>query len=53
MPWVIVVSIVDHFPGKSDGSNLLPQDGLPDVIVGNGPDQAVECADDADDAAGR
>ncbi len=30
---VIVVSVVDHFPGKSDGANLLPQDGLPSVIT--------------------
>jgi FKBP-type peptidyl-prolyl cis-trans isomerase len=30
---VIVVSVVDHFPGKSDGTNLLPQDGLPSVIT--------------------
>lgn len=30
---VIVVSVVDRFPGKSDGTNLLPQDGLPSVIT--------------------
>jgi peptidylprolyl isomerase len=30
---VLVVSVVDHFPGKSDGVNLLPQDGLPSVIT--------------------
>lgn len=30
---VVVVSVVDHFPGKSDGTNQLPQDGLPSVIT--------------------
>jgi len=30
---VIVVSVGDHFPGKSTGTNLLPQDGLPSVIT--------------------
>ncbi len=30
---VVVVSVVDRFPGKSDGANQLPQDGLPSVIT--------------------
>ena len=30
---VIVVEVEDHFPGKADGADLLPQDGMPDVIT--------------------
>jgi len=30
---VVVVSVVDRFPGKSHGANQLPQDGLPSVIT--------------------
>jgi hypothetical protein len=30
---VVVVSVKDHFLGKANGLNLLPQDGMPDVIT--------------------
>jgi peptidylprolyl isomerase len=30
---VVVVDIKDHFLGKANGVNLLPQDGMPDVIT--------------------
>lgn len=30
---VVVITVVDRFPGKSDGANQLPQDGLPSVIT--------------------
>lgn len=30
---VIVVTVVDRFPGKADGGNVLPQDGLPSVVT--------------------
>ena len=30
---VLVIDVVDHFPGKASGTNQLPQDGLPSVIT--------------------
>ncbi len=30
---VVVVDVADHFLGKADGFNLLPQDGLPSVVT--------------------
>ena len=33
---VLIIDVVDHFPGKATGANQLPQDGLPNVITAVG-----------------
>lgn len=30
---VVIIDVADAYPGKADGANQLPQDGMPDVVT--------------------